>query len=377
MVEEKRCPGCGAILQTLDDQEQGYIPATLYNREDAICQRCFKLRHYGQFFTVPTVGKEYEKLLIAANKEQNLLVYVIDLFNFDGSIIGDLMDYVPHCPIFVVINKYDLLPKSLKEDKIKYWCSKKLNQLGIKYVDIVLISTRNKKNTDGLFQRIYNHANHKNIYVIGNANVGKSSLINILLEQYDNETNQYITSSIFPGTTISTIKIPLPGNIYLFDTPGMVSDSCLYRYLDHKNLKLVMNSREIKPLSITLASGQSLFIGSLVCIDYLEGAPSIFLFYGSNGLKTFRVKTENSAEKFDAAQLNPDYVPKANCYLSKASMDCYEFKLIDHERISIMISGLGWFDLLKGSQKIKVYVPKGIKVSLSEPMIGGNNLANK
>ncbi|NLB11034.1 ribosome biogenesis GTPase YqeH, partial [bacterium] len=95
MVEEKRCPGCGAILQTLDDQEQGYIPATLYNREDAICQRCFKLRHYGQFFTVPTVGKEYEKLLITANKEQNLLVYVIDLFNFDGSIIGDLMDYVP------------------------------------------------------------------------------------------------------------------------------------------------------------------------------------------------------------------------------------------------------------------------------------------
>lgn len=376
-MAEKRCPGCGAILQTIDDSLEGYIPPMLYKRKGAVCQRCFKLQNYGQLVDNSQTNHDYLELLRRANENHNLLVYVIDIFNFAGSIIDNLKDYVPNCPIFVVANKYDLLPKSLKEEKIKNWLSYQLKKTGINYVDMVLVSSKNNRNIDGLLTRIKSYANKHDIYVIGNANVGKSSLVNSLLRNYENDTTLNITSSIFPGTTINTIKIPLDKKTFLLDTPGFDKPTCIYRYLDGKNLKRVLNSKEIKPLNLTLNSGQAIFIGSLAYLEFSEGSTTPFIIYGSNLLHIHRTKKENIAEKFAEIQKDPLYVPKANCYLDASNMDCFEFNLTDHKRISVVISGLAFIDILKGNQKIKVYVPKGIAVELYEPMVGGSYHADE
>ena len=376
-MAEKRCPGCGAILQTIDDSLEGYIPPMLYKRKNAVCQRCFKLQNYGQLVENSPANHDYLEMLKTANENHNLLVYVIDVFNFLGSIIENLLSYVPNCPIMVVVNKYDLLPKSLKEEKIKNWLEYQLKKQNIPYIDLVLVSSKNNRNIDGLLNKMISYANGKDIYVIGNANVGKSSLVNSLLRSYENNTQQNITSSIFPGTTINTIKIPLDDDTFLFDTPGFDNPSCIYRYLDGKNLKRVLNSKEIKPLSLTLNSGQAIFIGSIAYLEFIEGSTTPFIVYGSNLLHIHRTKKEDIVEKFAAIQKDPVYVPKANCYLDKSNMDCFEFNLKDHKRVSLVISGLVFVDILKGSQKVNVYVPKGIKVELSESMIGGNYHVDK
>ena len=376
-MEEKRCSGCGAILQTIDDSGEGYIPPTLFAKEGSICQRCYRLQHYGQLSKTPTINSEYIELLKEASANNNLLVYVIDVFNFFGSIIEKLHEYAPNCPLFIVVNKYDLLPHSIKEEKIRNWVEYQLSKYGFKYCHLALVSSNANKNIDGLLTKIMNYANKKDIYVIGNANVGKSSLINALLRNYDNDTSHYITSSVFPGTTINTIKIPLVDGNNLYDTPGFANDTCIYRYLDGKNLKRVLNSKEIKPISYQLNHGQSLFIGSIAYLDFLEGDATTFIIYGSNALHLHRSKSEDSALRFAKMQKDPVYVPKANCDISKANMDCYEFNLHDDGRKSIIISGLVWIDVLKGYQKIKVYVPKGIRVSIEEPMIGGKYYAHK
>ena len=43
----KQCPGCGVVLQATDPDQPGfYIQPE--NAEVVFCQRCFRLRHYGQ-----------------------------------------------------------------------------------------------------------------------------------------------------------------------------------------------------------------------------------------------------------------------------------------------------------------------------------------
>ena len=44
----KCCKGCGIVLQNEDDKALGYVP----NLEADYCQRCFRIRHYGDVTVV-------------------------------------------------------------------------------------------------------------------------------------------------------------------------------------------------------------------------------------------------------------------------------------------------------------------------------------
>ncbi len=48
-MEERRCPGCGAVLQTNDELKDGFVDKNALNREYILCKRCFQLQHYGKF----------------------------------------------------------------------------------------------------------------------------------------------------------------------------------------------------------------------------------------------------------------------------------------------------------------------------------------
>ena len=50
-MEELKCIGCGATIQTENPKEIGYTPASsIAKMENEIiyCQRCFKLKHYNE-----------------------------------------------------------------------------------------------------------------------------------------------------------------------------------------------------------------------------------------------------------------------------------------------------------------------------------------
>lgn len=58
----------------------------------------------------------------------------------------------------------------------------------------------------------------KDIYFVGTTNVGKSTLINAIINM-NSDLKDVITTSKFPGTTLDEIKIPLSNGHYLIDTP--------------------------------------------------------------------------------------------------------------------------------------------------------------
>ena len=107
--EELRCIGCGSVIQTTDQQGLGYTPQSALERGlasgELYCQRCFRLRHYNEIAPVALTDDDFLKLLNQIRDAQALIVYVVDIFDFNGSLIPGLHRFVGDNPVLLVGNK--------------------------------------------------------------------------------------------------------------------------------------------------------------------------------------------------------------------------------------------------------------------------------
>ena len=55
----KKCSGCGVILQDIDINKEGYIQ----DIENEICERCFRLKNYGEYKEVSLGNDTYKEIL--------------------------------------------------------------------------------------------------------------------------------------------------------------------------------------------------------------------------------------------------------------------------------------------------------------------------
>ena len=69
-------------------------------------------------------------------------------------------------------------------------------------------------------EKIEQHRKGRDVYVVGVTNVGKSTLINAIIQEITGDKD-IITTSRFPGTTLDKIEIPLDDGSYIYDTPGL------------------------------------------------------------------------------------------------------------------------------------------------------------
>ncbi|KJP85415.1 hypothetical protein AK88_04954 [Plasmodium fragile] len=112
-----------------------------------------------------------------------------------------------------------------------------------------------------------------NIYIVGNANSGKSSLINYLLKNVQRKDNRkfQISNSIIPGTTLKNIQIKLNKNITINDTPGIISSQSLLSCLNFDEMKYVVCTKLKKKVpSIYINKNDYIFIGGLMYIHILN-----------------------------------------------------------------------------------------------------------
>ena len=91
MNEELRCIGCGVVIQTTDKEAIGYTPPSLLEKGlesgELYCQRCFRLRHYNDIQDVSLTDDDFLRLLNTIGTEDALIVNVIDIVDFNGSLI--------------------------------------------------------------------------------------------------------------------------------------------------------------------------------------------------------------------------------------------------------------------------------------------------
>mgnify|MGYP005829507771 FL=1 len=363
-MESIKCIGCGAELQTEDKNRPGFIPASGLDKEEPICKRCYRLKHYNEVMDIDVDSGEFMTMLNALYETDGLIVKVIDVFDFHGSLIPSFNRIVGDKKVVAVINKIDLLPKSINRGRLVHRAKQMLSEAGITAVDTVVVSAMKNEGIDKLVDKLSGYADGKDIYVVGTTNVGKSTLINRLIENTSGD-KEVITTSRFPGTTLDLIDIPLGGGAFIYDTPGVVMDSQMAHYVSSEDLKHITPAKEIKPKGFQLDSGQTLFISNLARIDFVDGERNSFIVYTNHALNIHRTKTEN-AEAFYEKHFNTLLAPPEleTPYLS-ASYETFEFDIREDSDISI--SGLAFIRVGAGA-KVSVRVPKGIDVT-SRPTI--------
>ncbi|MCP9328320.1 ribosome biogenesis GTPase YqeH [Liquorilactobacillus satsumensis] len=368
-TEELYCIGCGALLQSTDREGLGFVPAaSLQNREDhkeLYCRRCFRLRHYNELATVSLTDDDFLRVLSKIGETDALVVNVVDIFDFSGSLIPGLQRFVGDNPILMVGNKEDLLPKSLKRSKLKDWMRQEANKVGLRPVAVSLVSAKKNHALADLMTTIEKYSKGRDVYVVGVTNVGKSTLINQIIKKQLGVA-ELITTSRFPGTTLDKIEIPLDDDHFMIDTPGIIHAQQMAHYLTGKDLALVAPQKEIKPKVYQLTGGQTLFLGALARFDYLTGGKSGVVVYTDNNLPLHRTKTENAVSFYErhAGEL---LQPPAKENLEQIlPWERFEFKT--EQKSDLVFAGLGWITV-PADAVVAGWVPQGVGVTLRRTMI--------
>ena len=299
MNNEKKCLGCGVTLQDQNILQEGYTTSL----ENDLCQRCFRMKNYGDYQVVTKSNEEYLEILKTVGKTKDLVLYITDLLNLEDN-FKKIRELLPN-KMILVLNKKDVLPKSVKEKKlIKY-----LENLNIQVEEIIVISCNKNYNIDYLLKRIKYYQTSKNVYVVGHTNAGKSSLINQLIKNYSDNT-QELTMSPLPSTTLNMIQIEINDHLTLIDTPGVVDAGSILNHVDEKMVKRISPKKEIKPKTFQLRKNQSIIIEDFLRIDYVEGEKNSFTIYVSNDLKVRRLLNlfnNNELKELNKTTMNVKY----------------------------------------------------------------------
>lgn len=334
--EEKRCSGCGVLLQDQNLLQEGYTTSL----ENDVCQRCFRMKNYGEYQVVTKSNDDYLKILKSVGETKDLVLYITDLLNLEEN-IEEIRNIIPN-KMILVLNKKDVLPKSVKEEKLINY----LKEKNIEFEEVIVVSVNKNINIDYLLKRIKYYQTSKNVYVVGHTNAGKSSLINKLISNYSDNT-QELTMSPLPSTTLNLVKIDINDHLTLIDTPGLVDNGSILNRVDASMVKKISPKKEIKPRTYQLRKNQSIIIENLVRIDYVEGEKNSFTLFVSNDLKVKRLlNLFNNDELKDKNKLT------------------YEVKYDE----DLVINGLGFVKIVNKGV-IDVYIDKDIDTFMRKSLI--------
>lgn len=333
--EKKYCIGCGVLLQDENMTMEGYTTSI----ENDICSRCFRMKNYGEYQIVTKSNEDYIDILKSVNKTNDLVLYIVDLLNLERD-LKYIRNYINN-KVILVLSKRDVLPKSVKDDKLIDYFKK----MDLDYQDMIVVSPNKNYNIDALLLMIKKYKTSKNVYVVGHTNVGKSTLINKLMKNYsDNECE--LTISPLPSTTLNKISIKLSDDLMLIDTPGLIDRGNIVNYVDPLLLKKINPKKEIKPKTYQIKKGQCLIIGGLIRVDYQEGGKNSFTVFMSNDLKVQRF---NMSRQQALKDLHPN-----------------ELNVLYHE--DIVVNGLGFIKVVEKAD-VAVYADKNVEVYTRRSLI--------
>lgn len=375
----KKCTGCGMELQFEDEKKEGYVPEEKFITEgDLLCQRCFKIKNYGKNSVNNFKSEDYSKEVLNSVKKSDIILPIFDIIDFEGSFTEEILDYLRDYRSIVLVNKTDLLPGFVHPTEIADWIKDRLAEEDIVPENIAFISAKSKYGINGVIRKIKSIFPDKKVkaVVLGVSNVGKSSVINLLLGK------NKITTSKYSGTTLKSINNKIPDtDITITDTPGLIpKEKRLSDMISvETGLKLVP-SGEISRKTFKLEEGQVFMFDAFCRFKVKENKAKnndtaeekkykpIFSVYSSKNVK-FHVTKEERVEEL----LEGDFfdVLKGEEKKKYFENEFVTFKTTVKENEDLVISGLGWINVKRGPLAIELTVPKGVKVIVRPSIFKG------
>ena len=374
----KKCTGCGMELQFEDEKKEGYVPEEKFIMEgDLLCQRCFKIKNYGKNSVNNFKSEDYSKEVLNSVKKSDIILPIFDIIDFEGSFTEEILDYLRDYRSIVLVNKTDLLPGFVHPTEIADWIKDRLAEEDIVPENIAFISAKSKYGINGVIRKIKSIFPDKKVkaVVLGVSNVGKSSVINLLLGK------NKITTSKYSGTTLKSINNKIPDtNITITDTPGLIpKEKRLSDMISvETGLKLVP-AGEISRKTFKLEEGQVFMFDAFCWFKVKEnnivnkteeetGYKPIFSAYSSKNVKFHLTKEERVEELLEGDFFELLKGEEKKKYFEN---EFVTFKTTVKENEDLVISGLGWINVKRGPLTIELTVPKGVKVIVRPSIFKG------
>lgn len=331
----KKCFGCGATMQAVYPSKEGYIKVEKYD-DSKFCERCFRIQNYGEYKVVAKSNEEFIQILKRINDSKNLTVLVVDIFNLSKDI--ELFSRYLSNDIILVITKRDLLPKTIRDEKLLSY---------MKYFDLntkasLVISSFKNYHMDELLNLIKKYKTGKEVYIVGLTNSGKSTMVNKILYNYSTN-DEMITTSMLPSTTLNEIEIKIDDDLILIDTPGLLDEGNMTEYVDIKTLKKITPKHEIRPITYQIKVDQTILFENLMRLD---------------------VKCRNNITIYVANTVRIERLYKETDKLKE--LECHEI-IVDADS-DVVVAGF-CFIHFKEPCEIKLYVGKGTLVYTRKSLI--------
>lgn len=332
------------MIQTEDPEQAGYLPKSAFLKGietgNFYCQRCFRLRHYNEIPHITVDDDVFMERLSEIADDPAYVIHLVDIFDIEASLLTALPRYIGNNKFSLVANKMDLLPASINQGRVIQWLKKLAKDHGLETEKVLLVSASKQRNMDDVYQLIEEKLRQQNVYIVGISNVGKSTLINRLIEHFGGD-KEIITTSNYPGTTLDLIRIPVTESTAIIDTPGLIRRSQMIHLLDPQDRQSLMPKKMVKPTTFQLNAGQTIFLAGLARIDYPRGDRMALTFYTARDLYIHRTKM-SQADRLYQDQLGKLLVPPGIEQLEDFPA-LQSHQLVLHPGEDIAISGLGWF----------------------------------
>lgn len=379
------------------------------SEKKVICKRCHGLQNFGEapdllrpgWSDEPALSQEkFRDLLLPLREKPAVIVALVDLFDFSGSILPELDAVAGDNPVIIAANKADLLPSKMGQARAENWVRRELEYLGVQSIANIggavrLVSCKTGFGVSQMLSKARAMANDMecDIYVVGAANAGKSTLMNHILEKNKersqgprakkragnaNKEKGAITTSPLPGTTLEFIKIDLGDGLSLYDTPGLLVSGTLTQRLTPVELKMVVPKKQVEPVTFRVGAGKCVLIGGLAKIEVIgDTKPFLFTFFVSNDIKlhpTDSSKADEFIQKHAGKFLTPPLEPAAERLEQLGEFESYEVEIDGagwkEAAADISLRGLGWVAVTGvGVAKVRISVPKGIGFAVRPPLM--------
>lgn len=374
----RRCYSCGAVLQNESPEKDGYISdASLLDTPlDRVlfCDKCYHESDYSHLQTEPTLDSDFLTMMRDAAASDALIVYVVDLISFESSFISVLSSIIKNNPILILANKRDLLPSEAKDEDLKEYVAHRFRvaSLPIKVEQVILTSLASAFDCSSIAQRIDSERRRHDVYIIGAAGSGKSLFFTSFLRSFSNVSERAIVTSIYPGTTLRVMQVPLDNNSYLYDTPGTsISNSVLSR-LEASIAKDLLIGGPFISHKMNLEVGSGFFIGGLAFVELTmgENKKENLQVYFPNTVTIKKFSSMDRAEgDFEKGVLKRNLSPTSALLRNVKDMDIIDIVVDETGSRDIGIAGLGWFSFIGNKQSFRLYVPRGVSIYTSRSKI--------
>lgn len=246
----KQCLGCGSHLQTEFEEKRGYAKDLSHD----YCQSCFRLRHYRDFKRVKAKVSDGDTLDFIAGFKGHV-IWVLDIMHLNQSMHPGLLRTLRHKDVVLVVNKRDLLSKTLSNSKLIQGIMIALKGMDVSIAEIIFVSALKGQTLEPLKPYLEDAP----CAFVGCVNAGKSSVLNKLLGHDD--------LSVSPVASTTADVMHIQSEAYdVYDTPGLSTETALSDKFNDEALVLLSPQKEIKPMVFQIYEKQTLIIGNLGAI---------------------------------------------------------------------------------------------------------------